>query len=165
MTCIFAGPKGSAGALYMQNENGLFLPPIGLFLKDINSEETDCAFFDADGDGDLDLYVACGGNEFSSSSSALADRLYLNNGKGSFTRSEQMLPAGRYESSSCVKPSDFDSDGDMDLFVGIRLHPYLYGIPVNGYLLENDGQGIFTNVSDEGPRTEGAGDDHRYGLG
>ncbi len=144
------GASGSAGALYIQNKNGSFSSSNrALFDKDINSEETGCAFFDADGDGDLDLYVACGGNEFSSSSSSLSDRLYLNNGSGNFTRSEQILPAGRYESTSCVKASDFDRDGDMDLFVGIRLRPYLYGIPVNGYLLQNDGRGNFTNVSDK----------------
>ncbi|MCK4989360.1 MAG: VCBS repeat-containing protein, partial [Bacteroidales bacterium] len=105
--------------------------------------------FDADGDGDLDLYVACGGNEFPSSSSHLSDKLYLNNGKGSFSKSRQILPAGRFESSSCVQASDFDGDGDMDLFVGIRLRPFLYGVPVNGYLLENDGKGSFTNISAE----------------
>jgi len=143
------GAKGSPGALYVQRTNGSFLLSNGaLFEQTRSSEETDCALFDADGDGDLDLYVACGGNEFSSSSSELTDRLYLNKGRGSFSRSEQILPAGRYESSSCVQASDFDSDGDMDLFVGIRLRPYLYGIPVNGYLLQNDGKGHFTNVSD-----------------
>ena len=144
------GAKGSPGALYVQSNNGsFFLSNKALFEKASKSEETDCALFDADGDGDLDLYVACGGNEFSSSSSELTDRLYLNNGRGGFSRSEQILPAGRYESSSCVQASDFDSDGDLDLFVGIRLRPYLYGIPVNGYLLQNDGRGNFTNVSDE----------------
>ncbi len=97
----------------------------------------------------MDLYVACGGNEFSSSSSALGDRLYLNNGMGAFSKSRQILPAGRYESSSCVQASDYDGDGDMDLFVGIRLRPFLYGVPVNGYLLENDGKGNFINISAE----------------
>jgi enediyne biosynthesis protein E4 len=142
------GAKGSAGALYIQKEQGFVQTNISLFEADRSSEETDCVLFDADGDDDLDLYVACGGNEVSSSSSTLADRLYLNNGKGVFSRSRQILPAGRYESSSCVCTADFDGDGDLDLFVGIRLRPYLYGIPVNGYLLENDGNGIFTNSSD-----------------
>ena len=118
-----------------------------LFEADKISEDTDCAFFDADGDGDLDLYVASGGNEFPSSSSALADRLYINDGKGNFTKSRQILPAGKYESTSCVQPADFDKDGDIDLFVGIRLRPFEYGLPVNGYLLENDGHGNFTDVT------------------
>ena len=143
------GAKGSAGALYIQTGQGFVLSNSSLFEAESSSEETGCTLFDADGDGALDLYVACGGSELPSSSSALGDRLYLNNGKGIFSRSEQILPAGRYESSSCVQASDFDGDGDMDLFVGIRLRPFLYGVPVNGYLLVNNGSGHFTNVSDQ----------------
>ena len=84
---------------------------------------------------------------FHLSSSALADRLYINDGKGHFIKSQQILPAGKYESTSCVKPADFDRDGDIDLFVGIRLRPFEYGLPVNGYLLENDGHGKFKDVT------------------
>ncbi len=145
----FCGAKASPGALYIQHSDGHFSSSgKTLFEPESNSEETACAFFDADGDGDQDLYVACGGNELPSSSSALSDRLYLNNGKGIFSKSKQVLPSGRYESSSTVQAADFDGDGDSDLFVGIRLRPFLYGVPVNGYLLENDGKGSFTNVSD-----------------
>ena len=143
------GARGTAGALYIQRKNGSFSSSNqDLFESERASEESDCTFFDADGDGDLDLYAACGGIELPSSSSALSDKLYLNNGMGSFILSNQILPAGRYESSSCVRANDFDGDGDMDLFVGIRLQPFLYGIPANGYLLENNGNGIFTNVAD-----------------
>lgn len=143
------GAKGEAGVLYIQDQSGGFRPGgASLFQEEKASEESDCAFFDADGDGDLDLYVACGGSELPSSSSALADKLYLNQGNGSFFKSGQVLPAGRYESSSCVKAEDYDGDGDMDLFVGIRLRPFLYGIPANGYLLENDGTGRYTSVSE-----------------
>ena len=80
--------------------------------------------FDADSDGDLDLYVASGGNELPESSSALGDRLYFNNGKGHFIKSDQVLPAGKYESTSCVRAEDFDKDGVMELFVGLRLKPF-----------------------------------------
>lgn len=143
------GAKDSPGVLFVQRKNGQFeRTNQELFEADQVSEDTDCAFFDADQDGDLDLYVASGGNEFPSSSSALTDRLYLNNGKGRFTKSNQVLPAGKYESTSCVKPYDFDKDGDIDLFVGIRLLPFSYGLPVDGYLLENDGEGNFKDVTD-----------------
>jgi hypothetical protein len=144
------GAKGQAGELLIQQNNGTFLSvEKPLFEQDKISEEVDCAFFDADEDGDLDLYVACGGNEFPESSSALSDRLYLNNGKGRFVKSDQVLPAGKYESTSCVRAEDFDGDGVIELFVGIRLKPFLYGVPVNGYLLENDGKGNFRDVTDE----------------
>ncbi len=142
--------KDSPGALYVQDRQGHFKRTNEeLFESDKISEDTDCAFFDADGDGDLDLYVASGGNEFPGSSSALADRLYINDGKGNFIKSPQILPAGKYESTSCVQPADFDKDGNIDLFVGIRLRPFEYGLPVNGYLLKNNGHGNFTNVTDK----------------
>ena len=144
------GAKDQAGALLIQDASGSFSPSNQALLeKDRSSEDCDAALFDADGDGDLDLYVASGGNEFPSSSSALADRLYLNNGRGRFSKSNQILPVGRFESTSCVRAADFDGDGLMELFVGIRLRPFLYGVPVNGYLLENDGMGNFSNVSDQ----------------
>ena len=142
------GARGQSGSLLIQQRNGSFIASnVALFEQDKDSEDTDCALFDADGDGDQDLYVASGGNEYSSSSSALGDRLYLNNGKGAFSKSSQILPASRFESTACVRAADFDKDGVMELFVGIRLRPFLYGVPVNGYLLENDGRGHFTNVT------------------
>jgi hypothetical protein len=142
------GAKGQPGALMKQLKDGTFESvEKSLFEADKISEDTDCAMFDADGDGDQDLYVASGSNEFPESSSALADRLYINDGKGHFTKSPQVLPAGKYESTSCVRPEDFDHDGVIELFVGIRLKPFFYGVPVNGYILENDGKGNFTNVT------------------
>ena len=144
------GAKGQPGALMIQQQNGTFVSvEKELFEKDKISEEIDCAMFDANGDGFLDLYIACGGNEFPESSSALSDRLYFNDGKGHFTKSQQILPAGKYESTACVRPADFDKDGITELFVGIRLKPFAYGVPVNGYLLENDGKGNFRDVTAE----------------
>jgi len=143
------GARGQSGRLFIQQGNGSFLDSNKeLFEQDRVSEDTDCILFDSDGDGDLDLYVACGGNEVTNSSSSLADRFYLNNGRGHFTKSTQILPGGRYESTGCVRAADFDNDGVMELFVGIRLRPFLYGVPASAYLLENDGQGHFSNVSD-----------------
>jgi hypothetical protein len=144
------GAKDQAGSLFIQKRNGTFKTrDEKLFEEDQVSEDVDALFFDADGDGDLDLYVASGGNEFPPSSSALLDRLYLNRGRGRFSKSPQLLPVSRYESSSCVEAADFDRDGDLDLFVGVRLRPFLYGVPVNGYLLENDGKGTFRDVTAE----------------
>jgi enediyne biosynthesis protein E4 len=142
------GARGQPGKLLLQDgKGGWKSSPQPAFESDALSEDTDCAFFDADGDGDLDLYVASGGNEFPTTSSALADRLYLNDSRGRFTRSGQILPSGKYEATACVRPFDFDGDGITELFVGIRLQPFLYGVPANGYILENDGNGRFTNIT------------------
>ncbi len=147
---FIGGAKDRAGALYIQMKDGSFIPTNReVFEADKTCEDTDAAFFDADQDGDVDLYVTSGGYEFSSSSTALIDRLYLNDGNGNLSRSDQILPAGKFESTSCVRPADFDEDGDIELFVGVRLKPFLYGMPTSSYVLENDGLGRFSDISDE----------------
>lgn len=145
------GAKGQAGNLYLQQEDGQFLNASpGVFASDSRSEDTDCAFFDANNDGKLDLYVASGSNEFSSSSSALLDRLYINTGNNNFEKDPQLFPTHlRFESTSTVEPIDFDSDGDIDLFVGVRMIPGYYGVPCNGYLLRNDGSGRYTDATSD----------------
>ena len=141
------GSKGYSGSIYIWNDNKFEKYNYPLINSDKESEDTDCVFFDANQDGSLDLYVASGGNEYSIYSPELRDRLYYNV-NNNFTKSDQILPSGLFESSSVVKNYDFDLDGDEDLFVGTRLIPQKYGLPSNGYLLENDGFGNFKNVSD-----------------
>jgi hypothetical protein len=144
------GAKDQAGVLYEQTREGKFRKTNeGLFFKDKASEDTDALFFDAEGDGDLDLYVCSGGNEFSSNSTSLIDRLYINEGKGKYIKSPQVLPSYIFESTSCVRASDYDKDGDEDLFVGVRLKPFGYGYACKSYILENDGKGIFKDVTEQ----------------
>ena len=143
------GALGDSGKLFLQKSGGQLSPASSpAFENDKRSEDVDALFFDADMDGDQDLYVVSGGNEYPSSSSALSDRLYFNDGTGIFTKSPQLLPTSAFESTSCVEAGDFDNDGDQDLFVGVRLKDRRYGEPQNGYLLENDGKGFFENVTD-----------------
>jgi enediyne biosynthesis protein E4 len=144
---FIGGAKGISGALYIQNTNGTFrVSSKAVFHQDKDSEDMGSEFFDADMDGDPDLYVCSGGNEFSSSSASLLDRLYINDGKGLFRKAEHGLPAA-FESSSTVRSADYDNDGDPDLFVGTRVKPFYYGLPMNGYILNNNGRGQFSNVS------------------
>ncbi|HEY0612698.1 MAG TPA: VCBS repeat-containing protein, partial [Chitinophaga sp.] len=142
------GAKDQPGALYVQHSKGRFVRTNEALLeKDKVCEDSGALFFDADGDGDADLYVCSGGNEFSPNSTALINRLYINDGKGAFSKSPQVLPSYIFESTSCVSAADYDADGDQDLFVGVRLTPLKYGYPCKGYLLNNNGKGIFTDVT------------------
>lgn len=147
---FIGGAKDQPGALYIQTKAGGFIKSNEALLeKDAVSEDTDALFFDADGDGDQDLYVCSGGNEFSPNATALIDRLYINDGKGRFSKSPQVLPSFIFESSSCVRAADYDGDKDMDLFVGVRLTPFRYGYPGKGYILNNNGKGVFTDVTEK----------------
>ncbi|MDC6390542.1 VCBS repeat-containing protein [Maribacter sp. PR1] len=144
------GAAGFESQLFIQTKGGkLQIRKIDDFVKNKRSEDVDALFFDADQDGDQDLYVVSGGNEYPTTSSALSDRLYLNDGHGDFEDSGQTLPTSSFESTSCVSASDYDGDGDIDLFVGVRLKNRNYGLPQNGYILQNNGKGIFNNVSAE----------------
>lgn len=144
------GAKGQPGALFLQETTGGFSQQIETFFKeDRSSEDIDCVWLDANGDDSMDLYVASGSNEFPPSSSALGDRLYLNDGNGNFSRSDIGVPTWKYKTAGDISAADYDGDGDSDLFLGIRLQPFGIGIPVNGYLLENDGEGNFEDVTEK----------------
>ena len=143
-------PSGQAGALFRQTRQGNFIRTNQeIFGKDSLSEDTDAIFFDADNDGDDDLYVCSGGNEFSPNSTALINRLYVNDGKGNFSRSAQILPSYIFESTSCVRAADIDGDKDLDLFVGVRVKPFSYGAACKSYILQNDGHGKFSDVTEK----------------
>ncbi|MEM7375432.1 MAG: VCBS repeat-containing protein [Bacteroidota bacterium] len=156
---FIGGAANRPGELLLQEVGGVFVSTnTDLFEQARASEDQDCLFFDADNDGDLDLYVARGGSEFLFNTNILNDQLYLNNGRGRFSRSPQFLPSFQPENGSCVAAGDYDQDGDLDLFVGTRSISGHYGTSVNGYILNNNGQGQFSNVSKEvAPELEGLG--------
>lgn len=141
------GAKWQPGRLLIQRRNGRFRASSeGVFQADSLTEDVDAVFFDADGDGDRDLYVVSGGNEFSGAHEALRDRLYINDGNGKFARSRAALP-DFFDNGSCVAAGDFDNDGDVDLFVGSRVVAQSYGATPRSHLLQNDGAGRFTDVT------------------
>lgn len=147
---IFAGgAKWQQGRLLLQQANGSYvIADSATFAPDSISEDVDAAFFDANGDTHPDLYVVSAGNEFWGSMPELRDRLYINDGRGHFTKSLDGLPAF-YENGSCVVPGDFNGDGAMDLFVGSRVVAKQYGLSPKSHLLQNDGRGHFTDVTEQ----------------
>ena len=149
---VYVGASvGSSGALYIQNQKGIFGEAINSpFDKDTQREDLDAIFFDIDNDDDKDLYVVSGGNEYEENNDNYLDRVYLNDGKGNFTKANKDV-IGTNFSGSVVKPLDFDNDGDLDLFVGGRLKPREYPEPVDSKLFENKG-GKLVDVTETNAR-------------
>ena len=141
------GAKDSPARLFVSTDGNEYKSTNEkLFATDDRSEDAGSVFFDADGDGDLDLFVCSGGIEFQKSSTWNIDRLYLNDGTGNFTRKSSSVLSAIRGSSSFVKVIDYDNDNDYDLLIGTRSIAYQYGVPGNIYLLQNDGKGNFKNV-------------------
>ena len=143
---FIGGAKGQAARIFIQQKEGAFKSlHVPVFIIELETEDIDAAFFDADGDKDLDLYIVRGGNELPAGNQMLSDLLLINDGKGGFTRGR--IPFLSHN-GSCVRSCDFDGDGDMDLFVGSRSVPGAYGWSPDQYLLENDGHGNFRDMTD-----------------
>ena len=142
---VLTGPKYQATQCFRQKPGEEMMAwPCGLDYVD--AEDVDAALVDIDGDKDLDLVVVSGGNEFDAGDPELEDRLYRNDGKGYFTQIKNGLPGGN-ESGSCVAPSDYDRDGDIDLFIGGRVVPGKFPTVARSVLYRND-SGSFVDVTD-----------------
>lgn len=150
---VVGGSSNKSAAVFIQHKNGSFerkniLDSAEASLK--MSDDAGLLLFDADGDGDPDLYICSGGTEDAPGSPCYQDRLYINDGQGRLKLAVSALPINR-NSKSCVKAIDFDRDGDMDLFIGERVAPGAYPKPVSGILLRNDSRNDvirFTDVTD-----------------
>lgn len=141
------GAKGQSGSIYIHQGNGkVALKKSMIFEEDKEYEDVAAAFFDADGDGDMDLVVGSGGNDVAMQRNYRA-RLYLNDGEGNFSKSENELPS-TFKNISTISPLDFDDDGDVDLFIGSRSVVGVYGVSPDHLLLENNGDGTFNNVTE-----------------
>lgn len=138
---FIGGAKGQSSALYLQNRNGnnFTRSTPKAFKLQRQSEDTDCEFFDADDDNDLDLYVTSGGVQFSSASSGLFNHLYINMEDGKFVMADQSNTGLGFESTAAVTATDYNGDGNTDLFLGNGMKLFKYGEPAAGYLLTNNG--------------------------
>ncbi|MGN6493948.1 MAG: VCBS repeat-containing protein [Agriterribacter sp.] len=138
------GAKGQAGTLMIASAANQFTSiDTALFNLNKESEDVSAVFFDANGDGFVDLYVASGGNEYENGNPRLSDHLYINNGNGHFSEKTNAIPKLLVNKSAVIF-ADIDKDGDADLFVGVLADAKKYGAPQTSYLLINDGKGTFS---------------------
>ena len=140
------GSTGQPGRLFIQ-KNGKLLLKENLAFDNTSKYEDTCAnFFDADSDGDMDLFVGSGGNNITVGERQMSDRIYINDGSGNFQRHATSLPFNSFN-SSVVIPFDIDRDGDLDLFVGSRSLPGVYGLSPQSFIYRNDGEGNFQDLT------------------
>jgi hypothetical protein len=150
---VVGGSYNHSAQLFLQQPNGKFIQKSLLNPKDSltkNYQDEGILLFDADGDGDLDLYITSGGYQAVHNDPSYQDKLYLNDGKGNFIEDTTALPKN-YTSKFCVRAIDYDKDGDLDLFVSGRVDPANYPKPVSSFIFRNDtknGQVKFTDVTD-----------------
>ncbi len=154
---IIGGASGQSTTLYLQNTEGKFSKKQMLdFEKDKLHEDLGLLFFDADNDKDLDLYVVSGDTSFPAESDMYQDRLYLNNGKGNFSKASKALPKITSSGHSVIA-NDIDKDGDLDLFVGGNVIPNKYPYAPKSYFLINE-NGVFTDqIKEVAPELENVG--------
>ncbi len=140
--CWIGGAAKIPGKLLLQKGNRFS----SINMPDSGYEDMSAVFFDANGDSSPDLYVVSGGNEYNANTVTYQDRLYINDGKGNFKRDMYALPE-EVSSGSVVVSNDYDNDGDIDLFVGGRTVPGGYPKPARSFLLQNNGKGKFTDIT------------------
>lgn len=152
------GARGQVGSIHRARADGSgYDAADGAFAADADHEDMGAVFVDFDRDGDLDLYVVSGSIEHGATDDALSDRLYVNDGTGTFARaSSELLPDIR-RSGSCVAAADFDRDGDVDLFVGSRVDPGRYPHSESSVLLRNEGGRFVDVTADVAPGLADAG--------
>ena len=150
---ISGGSANHSAQLFFQQRDGSFkTEPLLTYPSALKSwDDTGILLFDADNDGDLDLYIASGGYENENNHPSYQDHFYENNGKGQFSENPEAIPAN-YGSKFCVRSADYDKDGDLDLFVAGRVDPWNWPKPVTSIILRNDsepGKIIFTDITKE----------------
>jgi hypothetical protein len=145
----FGGSKGTPSAIYTQQKNGKFSKYVPEdFDKQTYLENAGAVFGDFDGDGDEDLIVGVGGNADEAGTPIYFPRFFENDGKGHFHRNpDKTIHAA--VNASVITTCDYDKDGHLDLFIGGRSVPGLYGCSPKSYVMHNDGAGHFSDVSKE----------------
>lgn len=144
-----SGAADFEGKLFIQVSNKGFVEKNGPWKKEKLREEMDSEFLDVDGDGDLDLYVVSGGNEYDFNSPVNEDQIYINDGAGNFTNESKTRLPKMESSGQRIAVGDYDNDGDLDIYAAGRQTPGYYPFAPRSYLLQNNGKGVFLDVTEQ----------------
>ncbi len=154
---FICGAKDQASSILIYKNAKYVKTNIPLLEKSAQSEDQDVAFIDIDMDGDLDIYVCAGGNEFNNQSTNIIDRIYENDGRGNFSSSDLRVLSNGFIHSGAIDVVDKDNDGDMDLLIAERIKSFQYGVPCNAFLIEQDESGFKNKTNTLAPSLLNAG--------
>jgi hypothetical protein len=130
---FFGGSKFIPSKLYYQSKEGFKEHVIPEIAKDSIKEDVVATIEDFNNDGNNDLFIGSGGADFFNQMPPLLDSYYLQNDS---TFILEKLP-DTFQNASVLASADYDSDGDMDLFVGNQMITNDFGKIPDSYLLEN----------------------------
>jgi hypothetical protein len=144
---VWGGMSGDPVRVFLQRPDGTF-DAVSLASGASGSETVAAAVFDADGDGEADVWLVTANR--TAEPGTAQHSLFVNDGEGRFRRTDPRVPAPQSGADIVLAPGDFDGDGRVDLFIGHRALPGTTG-SAGSRLLRNETGGFRDVTADVAP--------------